>query len=231
VSIRTEGVVRLDFSNVAGPGEGGYDMNIRVIYSTEAIKDKFGKAGTQIERSFPSLDEAKAAEFPPGYTFAYIPMEDGRYIYSSSASGWIEEITAKYVEKCVDDWLQRLDDLFKQIKTWAAANGWAAEDGAPTPMREEMMERYGVGERKQPTLFVRSDTGAQIWIKPKGLWVIGANGRVDIYSRKGAYTLVDVGEKFQTPQWVLGSLQTWSDDAAGAPDQGGIRLGDWGLSS
>jgi hypothetical protein len=70
-------------------------------------------------------------------------------------------------------------------------------------MREEMMERFGVAERKQPTLSVRSPTGGEIWIKPKGLWVIGANGRVDIYSRKGAFTLVDVADTFQMPQWVL----------------------------
>jgi hypothetical protein len=65
------------------------------------------------------------------------------------------------------------------------------------------MERFGVAECHQPTLFVRNDTGAQIWIEPKGLWVIGANGRVDMYSRKGAYTLADVGERCQLPQWVL----------------------------
>src|ERR1019366_7471849 len=97
----------------------------------------------------------------------------------------------------------RLDTLFKQIKAWAAATGWTAEDGAPTPMHEEMMERFGVSERQQPTLRVRSGKGPEIWIKPKGLWVIGANGRVDMYSRKGAFALVDVADTFQAPQWVL----------------------------
>jgi len=113
------------------------------------------------------------------------------------------EITAEYVNERVDDWLQRLDALFRQIKAWAAATGWTAEDGAPIPMREEKMERFGVAERKQPTLRVRSGKGPEIWIKPKGLWVIGANGRVDMYSRKGAFTLVDVADTFQAPQWVL----------------------------
>jgi hypothetical protein len=181
-------------------------MAVRVIYSTDAFLDRTGDTARQTERNFPSLDEAKAAPFPEGYTFAIIPVENGDYVYHSAAFGWEfhAKITADYVRKCVDDWLQRLNDLFNKVKDWAAANGWAAEDGAPIPMYEEMMERFGVPEHKQPTLSVRSATGQQIWIKPKGLWVIGANGRVDIYSPKGAYTLVDVGDRPQGgPKWVL----------------------------
>lgn len=113
------------------------------------------------------------------------------------------ELTAEYVSRRVDDWLRRLDGLFEDIKTWAKANGWTVEDGAPIPMHEEPMERLAVRERQQPTLSVRSPEGAEIWIKPKGLWVIGANGRVDMYSRKGAFALVDVADEFETPRWIL----------------------------
>jgi hypothetical protein len=103
----------------------------------------------------------------------------------------------------VKDWLKRLDALFGEIRRWAWANGWKVEDGAPVPMREELMERFAVPESGQPSLSLRSVEGAEIWIKPKGLWVIGANGRVDLYSRKGAFTLVDVADAFQKPDWVL----------------------------
>lgn len=113
------------------------------------------------------------------------------------------QITAEDVDRRVDDWLRRLDGLFAEIKTWANANGWSVEDGAPIPMHEEPMERLGVRERQQPTLSLRSPEGAEVWIKPKGLWVIGANGRVDMYSRKGAFTLVDVADEFETPRWIL----------------------------
>jgi hypothetical protein len=113
------------------------------------------------------------------------------------------EISKESVVKRVKDWLKRLDALLNQIKNWASANGWTVEDGAPVPMREEPMERFAVPESRQPSLSIRSVQGAEIWIKPKGLWVIGANGRVDIYSRKGAFTLVDVADVFQKPRWVL----------------------------
>jgi hypothetical protein len=116
------------------------------------------------------------------------------------------EITAEYVNRRVEDWLQRLESLFLKIKSWAATNGWSAEDGEPIPMHEEMMKRFDVSMREQPSLSVRSPGGVEIWIKPKGLWAIGANGRVDIYSRKGVFTLVDVADRFQSPRWVLHHL-------------------------
>jgi hypothetical protein len=60
-----------------------------VIYSTEAFVHKNGsKSGTQSERFFPSIDEAKAAALPEGYTFAFIPVKNGGYVYHSSRFGW-----------------------------------------------------------------------------------------------------------------------------------------------
>jgi hypothetical protein len=106
------------------------------------------------------------------------------------------EVTAESVNERLDDWLQRLNALFAQIKTWAASIGWTVEDGAPILMHEEMMQRFGIADRSQPTLRVKNSDGAEIWIKPKGLWVIGANGRVDMYSRKGAFALVNVADVF-----------------------------------
>ena len=64
-------------------------MSIRVIYSTEAFPHKNGdKPGTQSERDFTSLDEAKSSVFPEGYRFAFIPVENGRYVYHSAKFGW-----------------------------------------------------------------------------------------------------------------------------------------------
>lgn len=113
------------------------------------------------------------------------------------------DFTSEHVTRRVDDWLERLGTLIGQIRTWAQSIGWAAEDGTPIPMDEEFMRRAGLPAREQPTLSVRSPDGAEVWIKPKGLWVIGANGRVDLYSRKGAFTLVDTADEFQTPRWIL----------------------------
>jgi hypothetical protein len=65
------------------------------------------------------------------------------------------------------------------------------------------MERFGLPPRDQPSLTLRSPDGAEIWIWPKALWVIGANGRVDLFSRRGAFVLIDIADSFQPPRWIL----------------------------
>ena len=116
------------------------------------------------------------------------------------------DITEQRVRTRIDDWFRRLEDLMTRIKNWAASRGWSVEPHTPRPMREDLMERFGLPLREQPSLKLRSPQGGEVWIWPKGLWVIGANGRVDIFSRKGVYVLIDLAEPFQPPQWVLHRL-------------------------
>lgn len=63
-------------------------MSIRVVYSTECFlfKNK-GQPGTQYERSFASLEEAKSTPLLEGYVFAYIREESGTHVYSARL-GW-----------------------------------------------------------------------------------------------------------------------------------------------
>jgi hypothetical protein len=64
-------------------------MSIRVLYSTEGFPNKNGgQPGTGRERSFASLDAAKRAPFPDGCVFAYIPLDQGSWVYHSAKFGW-----------------------------------------------------------------------------------------------------------------------------------------------
>ena len=112
------------------------------------------------------------------------------------------EITADDVQRRISDWLARLDDLLGSVKTWAGAHGWKWTDDA-LPMHEQMMIEFNLVPQNQPSLKLVGPAGDFVWIKPKGLWVIGANGRVDVYSPKGAFTLVDVAEPFEKPEWII----------------------------
>ena len=112
-------------------------------------------------------------------------------------------LTADDVNRRADDWIGRLNDLFSEIKTWAGASGWSTTDGPSVYMEEEILHRFNIARRKQPSLSVHSPDGTEIRLKPKGLWVIGANGRVDLYSRRNIFTLIDIADAFQPPQWIL----------------------------
>ncbi len=63
-------------------------MSIMITYATEAFLEKNqGQPGKQLQVSFASVEDAKAAPFPEGYVFAYIPIETGYYVYSAKL-GW-----------------------------------------------------------------------------------------------------------------------------------------------
>ena len=118
-------------------------------------------------------------------------------------------LTTEQVQRRVRDWLDRLEALFGGIKVWAAENGWTVNESM-LPMLEETMRQYGVAAAVQPSLALASPNGSTVLVKPKALWVIGANGRVDIYSSRGTYVLVDVAEQFEPAQWRLHRLARWS---------------------
>ncbi len=65
-----------------------YTMNVRVNYYTEPLCIKSqGNNGKHFEKTFDSLEKAKAAPLPAGYVFAVTFVENGCYTYSIKY-GW-----------------------------------------------------------------------------------------------------------------------------------------------
>lgn len=63
-------------------------MNTKVIYSTAAFLHKnYDSVGTQIEKYFSSIDDAKGAPPPEKCISAYIPLNNGFYLLSAT-HGW-----------------------------------------------------------------------------------------------------------------------------------------------
>ncbi len=63
-------------------------MGIRVHYFTESPLDKNKvKTTSQFERTFASLEDAKAAPLPEGCVFAYIRIDDDYHTFTPSR-GW-----------------------------------------------------------------------------------------------------------------------------------------------
>lgn len=111
-------------------------------------------------------------------------------------------VTREHVEDRVDEWRQRLHDLFSDIGSWARARGWRVDDSGRVPMHEQLMQQFDMPATDQPIL--RLDR-AQVYalFKPKALWVIGANGRIDLFTSRGAFTIVDLAEAGEAPRWTV----------------------------
>ena len=111
--------------------------------------------------------------------------------------------SAEDVQERVADWLERLKGWFQETETWADEHGWTAFPMPSVPMNEDPMLAYKVRPAEQPVLKVQGPDGRYALFKPKGLWVIGANGRIDLYTSKGAFVLLDRAETFQEPLWRI----------------------------
>lgn len=115
-------------------------------------------------------------------------------------------IDRAYVERRLDDWRTRIDRLYGDIESWLPAN-WSMASGAGVSIREDLMLRFAVAEQTLPTkTLLRSGVRAGR-IEPRGLWIIGANGRLDLISTTHHSIIVDRAESFERPQWIIMPLR------------------------
>ena len=112
-------------------------------------------------------------------------------------------LTKADVERRVEDWLQRLERLYRGIAQWADERGWSVDRAQTVEIHEELMRRFAVPARRQPVLRIEDGHSGYALFKPKGLWVIGANGRVDLFTSRGVYILVDFADHFAEPNWMI----------------------------
>ena len=73
------------------------------------------------------------------------------------------------------------------------------------------MRRTGVPARQVPTLALAHRGGRVARLEPRALWIVGTNGRVDLYAPGGHYLLIDEAESFDPPRWTISPLRDRSD--------------------
>jgi hypothetical protein len=110
--------------------------------------------------------------------------------------------TRELVEERVQDWKNRLHALFQEVCAWAVEKGWRVDDSGTVGMHEELMQKFDVPATRQPTLRLDGERGYALF-KPRGPWVIGANGRIDLYTSKGTFIIVDLAERGTPPRWTI----------------------------
>ena len=102
----------------------------------------------------------------------------------------------------VDDWETRVRALYRQLSAWLPA-GWHTDESQTVVMREPMMAASGMAMRHLPVLNVYDEAAWKAKLIPHGLWVIGANGRIDLLAGRAKLLIIDVSEVFATPSWQL----------------------------
>lgn len=117
----------------------------------------------------------------------------------SAEAGELSEV--RIIQR-VDDWKNRIAALYEQVCTWLPSD-MSADKHSTLPMHEDLMKKYDVGETEVPILNIYQHGKWIAKLVPRGLWIIGANGRLDLFARNGQWVLVDRAENFQGPDWQI----------------------------
>lgn len=113
-----------------------------------------------------------------------------------------EAFERKRVADKVDQWVARIADLYQQVAEWVSPiGGVRSSQDRKIEMSEELMRKYAVPARELPILDVFRGDEPVVSFVPRGLWIIGASGRIDIIVPSGTQILVNVGE--EAVDWQL----------------------------
>jgi len=114
----------------------------------------------------------------------------------------ISVIDKEHINRRLNDWIERVKNLYSEIKMWLPLN-YLLEIGTQTTLFEEMMQRFNIDPIQMDTATIYFKKKHIMSLKPKGLWIIGANGRIDILTKKGGHMLVDKADQFEPPRWHI----------------------------
>lgn len=107
------------------------------------------------------------------------------------------------IEKQIIDWKMRVAALYSNIETWLLNSEYKLKNGAKLTMYEELMAQFEIPATAIETKNVYKEKAFILTLKPRGLWIIGANGRIDVLTTTGNYILMDFAAQYETPQWKL----------------------------
>ena len=111
-----------------------------------------------------------------------------------------ESVDAQHIQRRVDDWEERVKNLYAMISD-RLPDEWQARHGTPVVMHEKLMRKFGIAAKQMPTLELFDQSGEIAKLKPRVLWIIGQNGRIDLKHDGQHYFIVDFAEMFEQPDW------------------------------
>jgi len=108
------------------------------------------------------------------------------------------------VEARVNDWLVRIGQLYELVKNNVPVDrATACRVKRHVLMHEEMMQKFDIPAVQVPVLDVLEKNSIVVTFKPKGLWVVGANGRIDVLTQRASYIIIDAAAVFRPAHWMI----------------------------
>jgi hypothetical protein len=93
----------------------------------------------------------------------------------------------------VEDWVHRVEVLYDDIRSWLSGQpGLRCEQDRTVTVSEELMQKFAVADRDIPLLDVLDAHEVIASFVPRGLWLIGSWGQIDVITRDRTPALVAV---------------------------------------
>lgn len=127
-----------------------------------------------------------------------LSFQEGEYLE-------VNGVDRQHIVNRVQNWKGRINGLYQQVSQWLEniSQGHELRTGPPMIMYEPLMETFDLPQEEIDTTDIYKNKKLLLTFKPKGLWLIGINGMVEIISMKGIYVLGDRAEQFEQPDWHI----------------------------
>ena len=164
------------------------DPNQRDLQSGLELLDLAKSKGQDLEVWFFNLERLKLTMMRrDGSNLRFdnlVPLN----VWEKSSEGIFER---EQVTKEVDEWLCRVGRLYTDVQEWLGDRGdLRFEKTRTVTISEEIMQRFAVTDREVPVLDVVLGEQVLASFVPRGLWLIGAWGRVDVITKDKTSILV-----------------------------------------
>ena len=120
-----------------------------------------------------------------------------------------DRIDRAHVERRIEDWHRRVVALYDRLEGWLPP-GWSAQRRLEVFMDEQVMRNVGRSGERLPSLVLQHGTFA-VRLEPRALWIMGANGRIDMASPLTHAVIVDRADLYETPQWTIAPFRNQLD--------------------
>lgn len=108
----------------------------------------------------------------------------------------------------VSAWEASVKQLYADVTSWYGDKSNVKFDSSRSvTMSEELMQKYAVSDRELPILDIIFGDQVLASLVPRGLWLIGAWGRIDVITEKETRMLVRLRTEGGTFKWHVVSLE------------------------
>ncbi len=111
----------------------------------------------------------------------------------------------------LEEWRERVHALYDEVERALQGRGFTFDRQGKHTSSEPLVQAVGLNDEEQPKVdifrIVRANGTTAAVLYPRGPWVVGANGRIDLRLTPSAGTtqifmLMDQSGPFSTPFWV-----------------------------